>query len=143
MTSRRTSAIAVLATALAAALAIGDGAAFAAPQSPPPPTSPPAPPAPPVRPPLVDIHPTPASAPKPSFDRYKGRVLVFNMAQIMVQSMDNEKMIWSFQYSPELRAQIADMLGTGGFQYGDKIQVYCNPGTTVAVRLKGRHLKSS
>jgi hypothetical protein len=116
----------------------------AAPQDPPPPTpAPSAVPSPaPPRPPLVDIHPArPVS--KQTFDRYKGRVLVFNIAQIVVQSTENEKMIWSFQYSPELREKVADMLSGRGYQYGDKVQIYCNPGTMVAVRFKGKPSKSS
>ena len=118
--------------AVAAAAALGAAASFAAPQDPPPP-----------RPPLVDIHPPKPVAPKTTLDRYKGRVLAFNMAQIIVQSADNEKMIWSFQYSPELRQRVADMLSAGGYQYGDKIRVYCNPGTMIAVKLKGKPSKSS
>jgi len=89
---------------------------------------------------------TPAIAVKPvrpKLDRYKGRVLAFNIATIIVQSMDNQRMVWSFQYSTDLRSRVADMLSTGGFQPGDKVEVYCNPGTTVAVRLKGKPSKSS
>lgn len=127
--------------AVAAALALCAVAPAAAPQTPPPPTTAPTPPL-ATRPPLVNIQPAPAPAPKVTLDRYKGRVLAFNMAQIIVQSADNEKMIWSFQYSPELRQKVADMLSSGGYQYGDKIRVYCNPGTMVAVKLKGKPSKS-
>ena len=125
MISRRTFAV-------AAVVALCAVAPCAAPQDPPPP-----------RPPLVDIHPPKPVAPKTTLDHYKGRVLAFNMAQIIVQSTDNEKMIWSFQYSPELRQKVADMLSSGGYQYGDKIRVYCNPGTMVAVKFKGKPSKSS
>ena len=83
------------------------------------------------------------SAPKQTYDRYKGRVLAFNMAQIIVQSTDNEKMIWSFQYSAALREKVADMLSVRPYQYGDRIQVFCNPGTMVAVKFKGKPSKSS
>ncbi len=121
--------------AVAAALALCAVAPAAAPQEPPPPQ--------PTRPPLVNIQPAKPATPKTTLDRYKGRVLSFNMAQIIVQSADNEKMIWSFQYSPELRQKVADMLSSGGYQYGDKIRVYCNPGTMVAVKLKGKPSKSS
>jgi len=120
--------------AVAAAVALCAAASFAAPQDPPPPSP---------RPPLVNIQPAKPVAPKTTLDRYKGRVLAFNMAQIIVQSTDNEKMIWSFQYSPELRQKVADMLSSGGYQYGDKIRVYCNPGTMVAVKFKGKPSKSS
>jgi len=128
--------------ALAAAVALCAVAPPAASQTPPPPVTPQTP-SPPGRPPLVDIHPTPPPAPKQTFDRYKGRVLAFNMAEIIVQSTQNEKMIWSFQYSPELRQKVADMLSGRAYQYGDKVQVYCNPGTMVAVKFKGKPSKSS
>ena len=80
---------------------------------------------------------------QPKLDRYKGRVLTFNSATIIVQNMDNPRMVWSFQYSTELRSKVADMLSAGGYQPGDKVQVFCNPGTTVAVKLKGKPSKSS
>jgi len=75
---------------------------------------------------------------KPKLDRYKGHVLAFNLAQITVQSDTNAKFIWSFQYSPELRNHVIELLNTGGYRYGDRVQVYCTPGTTVAVRIKGK-----
>ena len=125
MISRRTFAV-------AAVVALCAVAPCAAPQDPPPP-----------RPPLVNIQPAKPVAPKTTLDHYKGRVLAFNMAQIIVQSTDNEKMVWSFQYSPELRQKVADMLSSGGYQYGDKIRVYCNPGTMVAVKFKGKPSKPS
>jgi hypothetical protein len=81
--------------------------------------------------------------PKPKLDKYKGRVLAFNIASIIVQNMDNPRMVWSFQYSTELHAKVADMLSSGPFQPGDKVTVYCNPGTTVAVKIKGKPSKSS
>ena|SRR5208282_4407873 len=121
--------------ALAAVLTLCAVAPPAAPQDPPPPT--------PTRPPLVDIHPPKPVPPKQTFDRYKGRVIAFNMAQIIVQSTENQKMVWSFQYSPELREKVADMLSGRAYQYGDKVQVYCNPGTMVAVKFKGKPSKSS
>ena len=80
---------------------------------------------------------------RPKLDRYKGRILAFNIATIIVQSTENQRMVWSFQYSTELRSKVADMLSAGGYQPGDKVEVYCNPGTTVAVRLKGKPSKSS
>ena len=118
------------------------------PQDPATPSSPaadtPAPAPAPAHPPLVDIGtPAKTSQPKPKLDRYTGRVIVFNLAQILVQSTDNEKMVWTFQYSVDLRQHVLDLLNTGGYQYGDKVQVYCNPGTTVAVRIKGKPSKPS
>lgn len=96
----------------------------------------------PAHPPLVALGtPVKTAQPKPKLDTYKGRVLVFNLAQILVQSTENEKMVWTFQYSVELRQHVVDLLNSGGYQYGDMVQVYCNPGTTVAVKIKGKPSK--
>ena len=123
--------------ALAAALALAAYSA-AARQSPPPP------------PPTTTSPTVTATASTPSvtirvaknkFDKYRGRILAFNIASIIVQSTDNPRMIWSFQYSTELRAKVADMLSTASYQPGDKVVVYCNPGTTVAVKFKGKPSK--
>ena len=97
-------------------------------------------------PPTVTMNATPntnVKVAKPKMAKYKGRVLAFNIATIIVQSMENPRMVWSFQYSTDLHNRVADMLGTGGYQPGDMITVYCNPGTTVAVKLKGKPSKSS
>lgn len=98
------------------------------------------------RPPIVDAHastPTLPKSNKPKLDKYKGRVLAFNMATIVVQSIDNQRMVWSFQYSTEMRIKVADMLTAGPYQPGDKVEVYCTPGTTIAVKFKGKPSKSS
>lgn len=92
--------------------------------------------------PTVTVNGTPSTTvqlPKPKIVKYKGRVLAFNMAGIIVQSMENQRMVWNFQYSTDLHNKVADMLGTGGFQPGDMITVYCKSGSTVAVKVKGKH----
>lgn len=95
-------------------------------------------------PPVVALStPTVAKKQKPQLDRYKGRVLAFNLAQLIVQSTDNERMVWTFQYSADLRPHVIDLLSSGGYQYGDKVQVYCNQGTKIAVKVKGKPSKSS
>ena len=80
---------------------------------------------------------------KPKLDKYKGRVLAFNIASIIVQNMDNPRMVWSFQYSLQMHQKVADMLSSGPYQPGDKVTVYCNRGTTLAVKIKGKPSKSS
>ena len=81
--------------------------------------------------------------PKPKLDKYSGRVLAINVATIVVQSHENPRMVWSFQYSTDLHSKVADLIGSRGYQPGDKVTVYCNPGTTVAVKIKGKPSKSS
>ena len=94
----------------------------------------------PVDPPLVSaVVQTPTvKVTKPKLDEYKGHVLVFNIAEVIVQSETNAKFIWSFQYSPEMRTKVSGMLNNGGYRYGDRIRVYCAPGTMVAVKFKGK-----
>jgi hypothetical protein len=93
-----------------------------------------------VNPPVVSAHiqtPTVAVT-KQKLDRYKGHVLVFNIAEVIVQSDANPKFIWAFEYSPELRPKVIELLNSGGYRNGDRIQVYCRPGTTIAVKFKGK-----
>jgi len=94
-------------------------------------------------PPVVALStPTIVKKPKVQTDRYKGRVLSFNLAQMIVQSTENEKLVWTFQYSPEMRDHVTSLLNSGGYQYGDRVQVFCTPGTKVAVKIKGKPSKS-
>ncbi len=81
--------------------------------------------------------------PKPKLDKYSGRVLAINTATIVVQSNQNQRMVWSFRYSTDLHSKVADLIGSRGYQPGDRVTVYCNPGTTVAVKIKGKPSKSS
>jgi hypothetical protein len=93
-------------------------------------------------PPVVALStPTVVKRVKPPVDHYKGRVIAFNLAQMMVQSYENEKLVWTFQYAAELRPRVNDLLNSGGYQYGDKVEVFCSPGTKVAVRIKGKPSK--
>lgn len=93
-----------------------------------------------VDPPVVTTHlQTPViKVSKSKKDHYKGHVLVFNIAEVVVQSDENQKFVWSFQYSPELRPKVINLLNSGGYVYGDRIEVACRPGTMVAVKLKGK-----
>ncbi|HMD31624.1 MAG TPA: hypothetical protein VKG84_06925 [Candidatus Acidoferrales bacterium] len=93
-------------------------------------------------PPVVALStPTIVKKQRPPMDRYKGRVVSFNLAQMIVQNVENEKMMWTFQYAVQLKPHVLDLLNAGGYQYGDRVEVFCSPGTTVAVRIKGRPSK--
>ena len=97
-----------------------------------------------IVPPSITVNKAPdaiVKRPKVKLDKYKGRVLAFNIATIMVQSLENPRMVWSFQYSIEMRERVANMLSAGGYQPGDIVTVYCNSGTTVAVKFKGKPSK--
>jgi hypothetical protein len=94
----------------------------------------------PVNPPVVstELQTPTVTVTKRKLDRYKGHVLAFNLAALIVQSDTDPRFIWSFAYSLELRAKVIELLNTGGYRYGDHIQVYCRPGTTIAVKFKGK-----
>jgi len=91
---------------------------------------------------VTTTKPVEVTQPKPKLDRYKGRVLAFDLAHMIVQSTENEKMVWTFQYSVEMRQRVIELLNSGGYQYGDMVQVFCNPGTTIAVKVKGKPSKA-
>jgi hypothetical protein len=80
--------------------------------------------------------------PKPKLEKFKGRVLSANIASIMVQSSDNEKVVRTFQYSPELRDKMQAIIDKGGYQHGDVVTVFTDPGSNVALKIKGKPSKS-
>jgi hypothetical protein len=80
--------------------------------------------------------------PKPKLEKFKGQVLSATIASIMVQSSDNEKMVRTFQYSPKVREKMLAIIDRGGYQHGDKVTVLTQPGSDVAVDIKGKPSKS-
>jgi hypothetical protein len=80
--------------------------------------------------------------PKPKLEKFKGRVLSANISSIMVQSSDNEKVVRTFQYSPELRDKMQAIIDEGGYQHGDVVTVFTDPGSNVALKIKGKPSKS-
>ena len=97
-------------------------------------------------PPAVNINKPPDSIvkqPRTKLVKYRGRVLAFNMASLIIQNLENPRMVWTFQYSLEMHQKVADMLSANPYQPGDKVTVYCKPGTTVAIKIKGKPSKSS
>ncbi len=79
--------------------------------------------------------------PKHKLEKFKGVVLAANIASIMVRSRDNEKVIRTFQYSEKARAKMLEIIDKGGYQYGDKVEVLAEPGSNVAVQIKGKPSK--
>lgn len=78
---------------------------------------------------------------KPKNERFAGEVIAANAASITVRSRENERMIRTFTYSPELRQRIQGVLDQGGWQTGDKVEVEHASGTTVALKIKGKPSK--
>ena len=78
---------------------------------------------------------------KPKLEKFKGQVLSATIASIIVQSSDNERMIRTFQYSPEAREKMLAIIGEGGYRHGDKVTVFTEPGSNVALKIKGKPSK--
>ena len=60
---------------------------------------------------------------------------------IQVRSLVNEREIHTFSYSDRIRDQMQKMLDQGGYQYGDKVVIWYQPGTEMALRIKGKPSK--
>lgn len=80
--------------------------------------------------------------PKPKLEKFKGHVLSATIASIIVQSSDNEKMVRTFLYSPETKDKMLAIIDRGGYQHGDMVTVYTEPGSNVALKIKGKPSKS-
>ncbi len=80
--------------------------------------------------------------PKPKLEKFKGHVLSATIAAIIVQSSDNEKMVRTFQYSPEVHDKMLAIIQSGGYQHGDMVTVFTQPGSNVALKIKGKPSKS-
>jgi len=80
--------------------------------------------------------------PKPKLEKFKGQVLSATITSLIVQSSDNEKMVRTFLYSPKVRDKMLAIIDRGGYQHGDKVTVVTEPGSNVAVDIKGKPSKS-
>jgi hypothetical protein len=60
---------------------------------------------------------------------------------IQVRSLVDMREIHTFTYAPEIRDQMQKMFDAGGYQYGDKIVVWYQPGANLAVKIKGKASK--
>jgi hypothetical protein len=81
----------------------------------------------------------PAKAPKPV--KFAGVVVSANVQSITVRSRNNQKVIRTFTYSPNLQAKMRQTLSKGGYQYGDNVRVTSDPGSNVALHISGKPSK--
>jgi hypothetical protein len=70
-----------------------------------------------------------------------GEFLHADNNSMVVSQQDNERTILTFTYSPEVKAKMQKIIDSGGYQYGDKIKIKYAPGTTVALKIKGKPSK--
>lgn len=78
---------------------------------------------------------------KRKLEKFKGEVLAATSAQIIVRSQGNERVVRTFRYTPEVQEQIQKIIDKGGYQHGDKVVIYHEPGKEVAVKITGKPSK--
>ena len=88
---------------------------------------------------LKPVHthqPQQAKPAKTSFE-----VLHMMTTGIQVRSLVNGLEIHTFTYSDQLRDPMRKLLDQGGYQYGDTVEIQYQPGTEVALKIKGKPSK--
>jgi hypothetical protein len=88
---------------------------------------------------IVSVTPVPSSSPKPVKTRFEVMHMLSN--SIQVRSLVNGLEVHTFAYSDQIRDRMQTMLNNGGYQYGDKVVIWYQPGTDVALRIKGKPSK--
>lgn len=79
--------------------------------------------------------------PEPKIVRARFQVLHMLYNSIQVRSVDNMREIHTFAYSDEIRDDMQNLFNQGGYQYGDKVEIWYKQGTEVALRIRGRRSK--
>jgi hypothetical protein len=73
--------------------------------------------------------------------KFEGFVMHANIAQITARAKGNDLAILTFSLSQEASAKMQQIVDKGGYQYGDKVTVYYDPGTMKAAKFKGKPSK--
>jgi len=85
--------------------------------------------------PIITVKPSQSSESKPLKARFE--VLHMFPNSIQVRSLVNGLEIHTFAYSDQIRANMQKVFDQGGYQYGDKVEIWYQPGTEVALKIKG------
>jgi hypothetical protein len=85
--------------------------------------------------PIITVKPSQSSESKPLKARFE--VLHMLPNSIQVRSLANGLEIHTFAYSDQIRANMQKVFDQGGYQYGDKVEIWYQPGTEVALKIKG------
>jgi lipopolysaccharide export system protein LptA len=85
--------------------------------------------------------PIKVKAPKVKLEKFKGQVVHFSATQMTVQSTENTYFVRTFKFSGKVAEQMQKIADRGGFQPGDTVEVHFEPGSDVAVRVKGKPSK--
>src|ERR1700687_5607862 len=76
---------------------------------------------------------------KPAKTRFE--VLHMMTTGIQVRSLVNGLEIHTFTYSDQIQDAMLKLIDQGGYQYGDKVEIQYQPGTEVALKIKGKPSK--
>jgi len=57
---------------------------------------------------------------------------------IQVRSLTNGLEIHTFSYSESIAPKMQNLFDQGGYQYGDKVEIWYEPGTDVALKIRGK-----
>jgi len=73
----------------------------------------------------------------------KARFEVLQMLyqSLQVRSVSDPREVHTFTYSPAIRAKMLSILNAGGYQYGDKVEIWYKHGEDVAFNIKGKPSK--
>jgi hypothetical protein len=89
--------------------------------------------------PTIKLKPVPTQEAKPAKTRFE--VLYMMTTGIQVRSLVNGLEIHTFTYSGQIHDAMLKLHDQGGYQYGDKVEIQYQPGTEVALSIKGKPSK--
>jgi hypothetical protein len=89
--------------------------------------------------PVIKLKPLHTQQAKPAKTRFE--VLYMMTTGIQVRSLVNGMEIHTFAYSDQIRDRMLKLIDQGGYQYGDKVVIQYQPGTEVALKIKGKPSK--
>jgi len=90
--------------------------------------------------PVIKLKPVHTQQAKPAKTRFE--VLHMMTTGIQVRSLVNGMEIHTFTYSDQIRDAMQKLLDQGGYQYGDQVEIQYQPGTEIALKIKGKPSKS-
>jgi hypothetical protein len=88
---------------------------------------------------LKPVHTQQPQQAKPAKTTFE--VLHMMTTGIQVRSLTNGLEIHTFTYSDKIHDAMQALLNQGGYQYGDKVEIQYQPGTEVALKIKGKPSK--
>lgn len=79
--------------------------------------------------------------PKPKFtgvQKFEGYFVNGNAAQVTLRAKGNDLGIQTFALNQTTSGHMQRIIDQGGYQYGDKVTVFYDPTSLVAVKIKGK-----